>query len=156
MLINTSNKTNGKHFRYTMQLLVFMAAVRERLLGFNTFDSGSNDPRTKRIERCTSWIYVLVFISVVGILSFYTSFETQTTTVRVKRPSLSTYRYLESMYSDTLQCPCSTTDMQYSMFVKVYPRFHQVCCIFNFVTFSELMIPMHRDIVTMHFCISDS
>ncbi|CAF4222336.1 unnamed protein product, partial [Adineta steineri] len=44
-----------------------------------------------------------------------------------QNPSLTKYKQLQSLYPDTLTCPCANTTMPYKTFVTLSPIFHQVC-----------------------------
>ncbi|CAF4115857.1 unnamed protein product, partial [Adineta steineri] len=64
--------------------------------------------------------------SVVCLLLF-TSLKSQTVTNIEQNPSLTKYKQLQSVYPDTLICPCANTTMPYKTFVSLSPIFHQVC-----------------------------
>ncbi|CAF3511919.1 unnamed protein product [Adineta steineri] len=61
------------------------------------------------------------------IILLFTSLSTQTATVTIPNPSLSTYKNLQMLYSATLNCPCSTKTISYRSFVSLSPVLHQVC-----------------------------
>jgi hypothetical protein len=61
------------------------------------------------------------------ILLLFTSLNTETRTMTESNPSLSTYMNLESLYSNTLICPCSNMVIPYQTFVSMSATFHQVC-----------------------------
>ncbi|CAF4222397.1 unnamed protein product, partial [Adineta steineri] len=64
--------------------------------------------------------------SVLCLLRF-TSLGSQTVTNIEQNPSLTKYKQLQSLYPDTLTCPCANTTMPYKTFVSLSPIFHQVC-----------------------------
>lgn len=103
-----------------------MIRCRQWFFQINGFEDGSTDSNIIFIQRCSSWFYLITFVTVISILLFYTARGSQTTTVKVEHPSLSTFEYLLKVYPTTLQCPCSNIHVQYSTFVQVYFRFHQV------------------------------
>ncbi|CAF4121162.1 unnamed protein product, partial [Adineta steineri] len=63
----------------------------------------------------------------VFCLLLFTSRKSQTITIIEKNPSLTKYNQLQSLYPDTLTCPCANTTMPYKTFVSLSPIFHQVC-----------------------------
>ncbi|CAF0954327.1 unnamed protein product [Adineta steineri] len=64
--------------------------------------------------------------SIVCLLLF-TSLKSQTVTIIEQNPSLTKYKQLQTLYPDTLTCPCANTSMPYLTFVSLSPVFHQVC-----------------------------
>ena len=72
----------------------------------------------------------LHFILLVVILCIIYSFSTstsQSTTVQIIKPSLSTYENLVKQFPNSLQCSCSNISMKYQTFLISIPRFHQLC-----------------------------
>ena len=94
--------------------------------GVNIFKSGTLDQKKLQGERWSSWIYIVLFIAILGALSVYTGLRRQTTSVTVDYPSYSTFKSLQKTYSNTLQCPCSNTAVQYSSYTQIRSTFHQV------------------------------
>ncbi|CAF1430761.1 unnamed protein product [Adineta steineri] len=60
-------------------------------------------------------------------LLLFTSRKSQTITIIENNPSLTKYKQLQTLYPDTLTCPCANTTMPYKTFVTLSPIFHQVC-----------------------------
>lgn len=48
-------------------------------------------------------------------------------TITVSRPSFDTYSDLQSAYSTTLKCPCTTMIIPYRRFMTLSPTLHQIC-----------------------------
>ncbi|CAF0998896.1 unnamed protein product [Adineta steineri] len=61
------------------------------------------------------------------VLLLITSLSTQTATVTIPNPSLTTYKNLQKLHSVTLNCPCSIKTISYRSFVSLSPTLHQVC-----------------------------
>jgi hypothetical protein len=61
------------------------------------------------------------------VLLLFTSLDTQTVTITVTNPSLTTFNDLQVLYSDSLKCPCSTVAIPYQKFLSLSPILHQVC-----------------------------
>ena len=68
-----------------------------------------------------------VLLGSLFILLLFTSLSTQTITISVSNPSLTTYSDLQVLHSDTLKCPCSTVAIPYQKLVSFSPILHQVC-----------------------------
>lgn len=87
---------------------------------------------------CSSLVWISVprlhvaekFVSVLGsvvVLITFNSTDTQTITVVVRNPSLSTYEELTTFHSSALACACSNSTMPYGSFVSLSAIFHQIC-----------------------------
>jgi hypothetical protein len=100
----------------------------------NIFKSGSQDPKTLRYERCSTWIYITMVIAILGAFSVHTGSRRQTTSVTVKNPSYSTFESLHRKYPNTLQCPCLNTAVQYSTYSHIRGTLHQVCALIRLLT----------------------
>ncbi|CAF0927490.1 unnamed protein product [Rotaria sordida] len=60
------------------------------------------------------------------ILIIYTFVIEQTIIVVVQKPTLKQYEHLLDQH-EGLYCPCTRISIQYSEFIKMNPRFHQLC-----------------------------
>lgn len=61
------------------------------------------------------------------ILTLFYLLNGQMTTGAVSYPSLIEYKHLQSLYSDSLKCPCSNVSLPFAHFVSLDPRLHNVC-----------------------------
>lgn len=104
----------------------FIHRLWQQISRWNIFESGSMDDETVRTERWSSWIYIILLIFVLLILSALTGLERQTATVTVESPSFSQFESLQEQYPETLRCPCSVAYNQWSTFVQINISFHQV------------------------------
>ena len=100
--------------------------LRQWIREMNIFESDSSDEETVQVERRSSWIYIALFIAILGVLSMYTGLGLQTTTVTIHDPSYNTFGSLQQKYPLTLHCPCSITSNQLSTFTRINVTFHQV------------------------------
>ena len=93
----------------------------------NLFQSDSNDVETVRHERWSTRLYIGIFSVFTISLIIYAALLSRTITVTISEPSENTFKQLDDHYSDTLKCPCSIVDIQYSDFVQSQVTFHEVC-----------------------------
>ena len=107
-------------------LLLFVHRLRHWIGRINLFESGSSEEATIRTQRWSSWIYVVLFLIILSILSVYTAMEDHITTVSIENPSYNVFQSLQQTYPLTLHCPCSVTSNQLSTFVQARVTFHQV------------------------------
>ncbi|CAF3746314.1 unnamed protein product [Adineta steineri] len=70
------------------------------------------------------FILVVVTLSIIYIFSAFTS---RSITVEIEKPSLSTFKDLETRFYDSLQCSCSQISIKYESFLNVTSRFHSLC-----------------------------
>jgi hypothetical protein len=80
-----------------------------------------------RNERISTRLFISLFILILTILLFYTSFVNVTKTVNIKTPTLAQYSHLYATYPQTLICPCTTISINYEKFLRVEYSLHQVC-----------------------------
>lgn len=72
-------------------------------------------------------IYLILLIVSILILALITVLTDVVVQVKVNKPSLDTYKYLEGKYSATLTCPCGYLTVPYSNFLSMEVVYHQVC-----------------------------
>ncbi|CAF3883807.1 unnamed protein product, partial [Adineta steineri] len=70
------------------------------------------------------FILVVVTLSIIYIFSAFTS---RSITIEIEKPSLSTFKDLETRFYDSLQCSCSQISIKYESFLNVTSRFHSIC-----------------------------
>jgi hypothetical protein len=105
-----------------------MVRIRQYLSTYNLFETRSSTVHTQQRERVSTRLYFFVLISCTITLVFYNGLVERTKTETSLVPSQSTYEHLQSLYPDTLQCPCSNISMPYSTFtVHLNATFHPVC-----------------------------
>ncbi|UJR07421.1 hypothetical protein I4U23_011707, partial [Adineta vaga] len=96
---------------------------------FTTRDLGSDVDRVtaKRYGRWATRLYILLFLSGLTILMFYTLIQTHTLTKTFAKPSFTYFNHLTKIYGDELKCSCSKIASTYDQFVRIEPVFHLVC-----------------------------
>lgn len=88
--------------------------------------TGENTVEERREQIISTRVFINIFIvSLIGLVA-YASLSLQLITIRLENPSQSTIERLQSIYPDTLVCPCSQTSIQVKKFVSVNVSYHQV------------------------------
>jgi hypothetical protein len=88
----------------------------------------SQDPKIIHRNRRTTRIYLILLITTLCILIFYTFTRQETIIVVVTSPSVLKYKNLFSEYSLTLQCSCQHPAIKYNKFISpMEPHYHQLC-----------------------------
>ena len=103
----------------------FYRLCQAQVKQFNLFFSGSQDDRTIKIERRSTWLYVFLLILSATISTFYYSFVRMTVTIDLKSPSFDNYLAIKD-YS-TLTCPCSTLAIKFNLFTSIFTTHHSIC-----------------------------
>ncbi|CAF2840226.1 unnamed protein product [Rotaria sp. Silwood2] len=103
--------------------------LHTKLIELNIFtlrDMGSDVDRitAKRFGQWATRLYVILFISALAILIFYTIIEPHTLTKNFDEPSFILYNHLRKTYGDELKCRCSKIAFTYNQFVEIEPIFH--------------------------------
>ena len=105
--------------------------LKKHMLQFNLFESklSWNDHERRQTEIITTRLYLILLSVCVIIASIYTSSIFQTRVFTVKYPSQATFEELHSnqRWSPTLACPCQNLSIPYNHFIRIAPRFHQIC-----------------------------
>ncbi|UJR08336.1 hypothetical protein I4U23_012607 [Adineta vaga] len=93
----------------------------------NLFDSQSSDPLIIRQEILSTHLYIILVIISLVILTTYTTINNQIENKTVTFPSQSLYENLHKKYSNSLECSCRKVSIPHGKFVRMIPKFHQVC-----------------------------
>ncbi len=108
-----------------------MCLFKKFVRHFNLFETklSWNDDQRRRTEVITTRVYLILLVVCITIASIYTSSIVQTQFFTVKNPSKATFNKLVSnpRYLSTLECPCQNLTIPYSLFVRIFPHFHQIC-----------------------------
>ena len=103
-------------------------SVHSYLSKLNLFESSEHTtPRHLKNQRISTLLFLVLFVNLLVILTFYTAFSTVTNTVTLKNPSLFIYNTLSLQYPQTLLCRCSQIAIPYGNFLSYDPEYHQVC-----------------------------
>ncbi|CAF1389534.1 unnamed protein product [Adineta steineri] len=105
-----------------------IAHAHQTIYTFNLFSSDDdNDPEEERVGIIATRLYILFLLLGLLILGFYTSVTTHTDIDNIPFPTLEKFEELHSMYSSSLECPCTHMSMSYARIMSIIPRYHQVC-----------------------------
>ncbi|CAF1082903.1 unnamed protein product [Didymodactylos carnosus] len=104
-------------------------STTEYLKSFNIFKPKppSTDEHEVKNQIISTRLFIVIFLALLTVLAFYSSFHNPPRTVVVKTPTMKQYDNLYSTYSNTLDCPCSKTSIPYKTFLQISPTYHQVC-----------------------------
>jgi hypothetical protein len=73
-------------------------------------------------------IYFSLLITVTIIVLIFTAISRQTQSYTILAPSQLTFETIYEQYNkDSLSCPCSQSSIEYSTFLSLSTRYHQVC-----------------------------
>jgi len=72
-------------------------------------------------------LHFILVVTILYVLYLYSVFSPHTTTVEIKKPSLSMYKDLVVQSYDSLECLCAHISIKYESFLNIEPRFHEVC-----------------------------
>ncbi|CAF1376096.1 unnamed protein product [Adineta steineri] len=101
--------------------------VRDRARGWNLFNTRSSDPLIIRQEILSTRLYIILVMISLIILTTYTTINNRIENKTVTFPSQSLYEKLQKKYSDSLECSCTKVSIPHGKFVRIIPKFHQVC-----------------------------
>ena len=107
-------------------MLPLLSHIERWLADLNLFESGSTAVDVTRQERWTTRIHIILLAASVLGLAIYTGFEYEMTYVTITNPSYETFKFLESLYPNTLRCPCANIAIKYETFLELQPTYHQV------------------------------
>ena len=90
-------------------------------------------------------MYLLVLITCLAILLFYSSIIERSGTQTVQFPSSNDYEHLLDLYPDSVNCPCTRIAIPYGEFMTQLrvTSFHQVCIpelLSNILTLAEVLV----------------
>jgi hypothetical protein len=113
----------------TRRAAILWEKIKDYIKNLNLFPSvpPSIDENELRTQRISTRLFIFLWISSMTMLLLYTSLIINTETITVERPSVAEYSYLNSIYSQTLTCPCSKVSINYGEFIHVEYTLHQVC-----------------------------
>lgn len=78
-------------------------------------------------QRLATRVFIIAIILIMSVLLIYTAWYETTKTINIHRPTIETYLNLQSKYSQTLHCPCTSISNAYKHFISFQPTFHQIC-----------------------------
>jgi len=95
---------------------------------FTVHDMGSNIDQVtaKRYGQLATRFYVILFLSGLTIVIFYTIFQPHIVSKNFDKPSFDYYNHLRTIYGDKLTCSCSVIASTYNQFINIQSIFHSV------------------------------
>lgn len=108
-----------------------MASQYHKLLQFNMFQNQrfgldtSVETRAK-LGRIATRLHICLYIIGVTVLIVYTLIHPRIVAKTSYHPTLTTAAKLHQNYFDTIECPCSRTQIARREFATIDVRFHQV------------------------------
>ena len=104
------------------------AKVRKFVVALNFF----KDPERKsdhdlRNQYISTRLFIVLMIITLSILISFTSLTVIIQTVTIKQPTIDIFLELQTMYPQTLVCPCSQILIDHKQFISFDPTFHQIC-----------------------------
>ncbi|CAF1529865.1 unnamed protein product [Adineta ricciae] len=136
MFNKTSNQEEQIQHSCTERLRMIMRNLMKKLcmivVDLNIF---SIRDFTRNIDRTTAKYYgqwatrlcMLLYLSCLIVLVFYTIIQPHSSTEDFHRPSLIYYNNLSEIYGNKLKCSCSRIASTYKQFVNIQPEFHSIC-----------------------------
>ena len=109
-----------------MSLIAVFQRSTRNIWNYNIFDTNSTDESIIRIQRRSTRVYILALSLAMLILIMYTTLRVSSSQFQIDNPSLSTYFYFYEQYQN-IKCPCRQYSTEYSEFVRVSAKYHQVC-----------------------------
>lgn len=122
------------YFTKLPEMLTALSNTKHWLGQINFFSTGSQNRQSILIQRWSSWIYIILFTTVILFLLVYTALGKKSTMVTTTVHSYAMFESLLERYPKTLKCPCSVMSIPMSKFIQIEPRYHQVlnfysiCC----------------------------
>ncbi|CAF1391349.1 unnamed protein product [Adineta ricciae] len=118
--------------RLVMMLNNILKFVRTTFVELNIFsirDFGNNIDRVTitHYGRWATRLYIVLLLTSLTILIFYTIFQSRPITNIFNKPSFIYYNSLKETYGDELKCSCSRIASTYNQFVNIQPEFHSIC-----------------------------
>ena len=103
------------------------AVLIDVLKQLNLFKSQSTDEHVIRLQRLSTWVYLILLSIAMLTLIVYATFSPRTNQLKIFQPSEDQFKEFYKKYPDTLQCPCSQFAIQYSDFTHLRVKLHEVC-----------------------------
>ncbi|CAF1147349.1 unnamed protein product [Adineta steineri] len=118
--------------RLKMLIQSLIKLLPTKLIELNIFisrDIGSdvNQVKAKIYGQWATRLYMILFISSLTILIFYTAIQPKALIKNFDQPSFTYYNHLKEVYGVDLKCTCSNIASAYNQFVEIQPVFHSIC-----------------------------
>lgn len=100
--------------------------LRELNLFRNPKKINETDEQVIRNQILSTRVYLVLLIISLPIFVLFMSLAQKPASVTIPSPSITTYNYLQSVYPDTISCPCQNVTISFSEFMSITPIYHQV------------------------------
>ncbi|CAF1420813.1 unnamed protein product, partial [Rotaria sp. Silwood1] len=107
-----------------------LSTITTILLEFNLFKSAKHtQAQDLTRQRWSTRLFIIFLCIAVFIITTYNSINQQIKTVVVNNPRLDTIEkwQADSMVALSLRCPCSQISSPYKNFIRLTPKYHQIC-----------------------------
>ena len=114
-----------------IQFYHFFSSICKSLRNLNLYKTTSTDEVDLRQQRIHTRIYLVLLITCLGVLLFYTAIV-ERSVIRIQAvSSIEDYEHLQNLYSEDVSCPCRRISILYNEFVTELRvnTFHQACSI---------------------------
>ncbi|CAF1292384.1 unnamed protein product [Didymodactylos carnosus] len=115
--------------RVTERFITLFRLVKQTIKCFNLFASKppTNDQHDQENQLLSTRLFIILFACSLVTLVIYTLSVQRTQTITVKSLTLKKYTKLLKQYPQTLSCPCTQITIPYGQFIKLSPKYHQIC-----------------------------
>ncbi|CAF1633574.1 unnamed protein product, partial [Adineta ricciae] len=115
-----------------MMVLNLIKLLRDKCIELNIFksrDFGSDVDRitAKRYGQWATRLFLILFLSGLIILIFYTIIRPHIVIKHFNKPSFVHYNHLRELYGNKLKCSCSKIASTYNQFVEIKSELHSIC-----------------------------
>ena len=110
-------------------VLPLIGTIRMRLLNFNLFSTvpPATSELAIRSQRISTRLFIGLLLSTVIILGEHISLAVVSKSIIVQAPTREQYHTLQSLYPQSLTCPCSHISIKYDAFLSLQYKLHPVC-----------------------------
>ncbi|CAF1313680.1 unnamed protein product [Adineta ricciae] len=91
------------------------------------FSSNLDQIRAKYLGQWATRLYIVLLVIGITIVILFTITQPRTITETFDKPSIDEYNHLLTIYGNKLECSCSFISSSYNKFVKIEPKFHEIC-----------------------------
>ena len=101
--------------------------IKSFIIHLNIFQNETPNHRQIHHQTVVTRVYIFILIVSFLVLILYSSITEEIRRDTVLNPTLTEYKNLDSVYSVSLTCPCTTISIPYKVFLRLEPIYHQIC-----------------------------